>query len=67
MTASVNAIAVLHQYENFNGISKNCFCFSCYTNSWTSTESISAKRQNLSTKEKPESAYYADLHELTNI
>ena len=64
MTASVNLIAVLHQYENFSGISKKFFCFSSYTNSRTSAESIAAKRQNLPTKENPESAYYADLHEL---
>ena len=63
MTASVNLIAVLHQYENFSGISKNFFYFTSYTNSRTSAESIAAKRQNLPTKEKPESAYYADLHE----
>ena len=63
MTASVNLVAVLHQYENFSGISKKIFCFSSYTNSRTPTESIAAKRQNLPTKEKPESAYYGDLHE----
>ena len=63
MTGSVNLIAVLHQDENFSGISKKFFCFSSYTNSRTSGESIAAKRQNLPTKETPESAYYADLHE----
>ena len=39
------------------------FCFSSYTNSRTSAEGIAAKRPNLPTKEKPEGAYYADLHE----
>ena len=57
MTVSVNVIPVLHQYENFSGISKNFYCFSLYTNSRTSAESIAAKRQNLPTKEKPESGY----------
>ena len=42
---------------------KKNFCFSSYTNSQTSAESIAAKKQNLPTKEKPESPYYADLHE----
>ena len=50
MTALVNVIAVLHQYENFNGISKNFFCFSSYTNSQTSADRIATKRQNLPTK-----------------
>ena len=62
MTAYVNVIAVLHQYENYNGMS-NFFCFSSYTISQTSAASIAAKKQNLPTKEKPESAYYTDLHE----
>ena len=39
------------------------FCFSSYTNSRTSAEGTAAKRPNLPTKEKPEGAYYADLHE----
>ena len=38
-------------------------CFSSYTNSRTSAESIAARRQNLPTKDKPEGVYYADLHE----
>ena len=63
MTASVNVIAVLHQYESYNGISSYFFCFSSYAILRTSAEGIAAKRQNLPTKEKPESAYYADLHE----
>ena len=63
MTASLNLFAVLHQYENLSDISKKNSCFSSYTNSRTSVDSIAPKRQNLSTKEKPESAYYADLHE----
>ena len=42
---------------------KKNFCFSSYTNSRTSPESIAAKRQDLPTKEKPEGAYLADLHE----
>ena len=37
---------------------KILFCFGSYT-----TESIAAKRLNLPTKEKPEGAYYANLHE----
>ena len=41
---------------------KVLFYFSSYTNSQTSAESIAAKRQNLPTKEKPEGAYYVDLH-----
>ena len=40
------------------------FCFSSYTNSRTLAESIAAKRQNLSRKEKVEGACYADLHKL---
>ena len=67
MTASVNLIAVLHQYENFSGISQFFLCFSSYTNSRISAESIAAKRQNLPTKEKPESAYYADFHEFKKL
>ena len=43
--------------------SKKNFCFSTYTNSRTSAESIAAKRLNSPTKEKPEGDYYADLHE----
>ena len=42
---------------------KILFCFGSYTNSRTSAESIAAKRLNLTTKEKPEGAYYANLHE----
>ena len=42
---------------------KKNFCFSSYTNSQTSAEGIAVKGQNLPTKENPESAYYADLHE----
>ena len=42
---------------------KQNFCFSTYTNSRTSAESIAAKRLNSPTKEKPEGDYYADLHE----
>ena len=44
---------------------KILFCFGSYTNSRTSAESIAVKRLNLSTKEKPEGAYYADQHEFT--
>ena len=42
---------------------KKIFCFSSYTYSRTSAESIAAKRLNLPTKEKPEGAYYTDLDE----
>ena len=64
MTASENVIAVLQEYENNNGVYlKKLFCFRSYTNSRTSAESNAAERQNLPTKEKQESAYYADLHE----
>ena len=49
MTAFVNVITALHQYENFNGISVIFFCFSSYTNSLTSAESIVSKRDNLRT------------------
>ena len=67
MTAPVNVTAVLHQNENFNGLSKKNFYFSSYTNSRTSAESIAAKRQNLPAKDKPEGVYYADLHEFKKI
>ena len=63
MTAPVNVIAVLHQLKTLMVYLIFFFCFSCYTNSRKSAESIAAKRQNLPTNANPKGAYYNDLHE----
>ena len=63
MTASENVILYYTNTKTLTVYLKVFFYFSSYTNSRTSAESIAAKRQNLATKEKPEGAYFADLHE----